>query len=657
MVLQRRISTLILAMLHPRKLLVVLLLACCLWPVSVSALAPPAPADSRPALYLQVDRALARVEVLGLPPLREQLASARGSLARLREQCSAAEVRECQRSLALLFDEVRAARRSADVFLAAALGQAATHLGDAVVRLGQLDASQCRSPQGTRAAIPARFLLTPDARHAEVQPLVPLRGGRRYALVGEGPTAPSLSAVDPARARRVLSLAMATLESEGIRELLELATDAGSRIDTGSFAGVRVALPEAVRGADLRGLRLSFVPAGRAGVSSTGTIVAAFRTSDVRAGLLAYRRMLHQLPCAPSALADVSPGAVPSPAEAEFSGSYTSLDIRTDAAAVDPLGTREPGAVQHEFRLLLPSEVRDSTPLVLVIDGHLGSMERMLARHGGELVAQGVAVLAIDIPEHGTRAQPGVDIVTPFDPARLSRNLRQAATDVMAIIRQARECGFKTPDGSVYQPAELRYLGYSLGAMVGVIARAIESDLGAMALIAPGGDLIGWLMLRLGPGLGARFVACVGGPDHGGDCVEDGVCAAPGRCVADPVFEELYRLVEPAYSQASAPGDPLSFATERTGAASTAQLLLITGGQDAAFHPALAARLADAFGMHPTGPWERRGPNALFVQWPTLAHDLPEHAGPRHQAHEFVVSGGRRVRRVAAGEVPPQPAR
>ncbi|MFP6664352.1 MAG: hypothetical protein VCC00_09150 [Deltaproteobacteria bacterium] len=643
-------------MLCPRKLLAGLLLVGCLWPVHVFALAPPAPADSRPALYLQVDRALGRVEALGLPELDLQTATARRSLERLREQCNSAEVRECQRSLALLFDGVRGARRSADVFLAAALGQAATHLGDAVVRLGQLDASQCRLPTEMGAAMPARFLLTPDARHAEVQPLMPLRGGRRYALVREGPSPLSLSAVDPAAARRMASPAMATLEVERVQRLLKRAADAGARLDIGSFVGVRVALPEAARGEDLRGLRLSFVPLRRAERSSRGTIVASFRTADVRAGLLAYRRMLHEFSCSPTELVGVSSGGEASAAVAAFSGSYTSLDIRTDAAAADALGTLKPAPMRHEFRLLLPTEVRDSTPLVLVVDGHMGSMARMLARHGDELVTQGVAVLAIDIPEHGTRAQPGVDIVTPFDPARLSRNLRQAATDVMAIIRQAGECGFRAPDGLVYRPTELRYLGYSLGAMVGVIARAIESDLGAMALLAPGGDLIGWLMLRLGPGLGGRFVACVGGPDHGGDCVADGVCAAPGSCVADPVFEELYRLVEPAYSQASAPGDPLSFATERTGAASTAKLLLITGGQDAALHPALAARLADAFGMHPTGPWERRGPNSLFVQWPALAHDLPEYAGPRHQAHEFVVSGGRRVRRVAAGEVPPQPA-
>ena len=643
-------------MVHPRKLLAVLILAGRLLPIDASALAPPPPADSQPALYLQVDSALRRVETLGLPDLQLQATAARRSLVRLRKACSAEEVRECQGSLALLFDEVRAERGSAGPLLAAALGQAATHLADAVVRLGQFDNPQCRPLQGRREATAARFLLTPDARHAEVKPLVPLRGGRRYELVLEGPTELSVSREENAAARSTPSQAMEAVDLKRVQELLDRAVDAGARLDTASFVGVRVEFPEAARGDDLRGLRLFFVPERPAGRVSTGTVVASFRTADVRAGLLAYRRRIHQLPCAPSALARVLPSGGESAVEAGFAGSYASLDIRTGAAAADALGTSEPVPARHGFRLLLPPDVADSTPVVLVVDGHMGSMERMLGRHGRELLDQGMAVLAIDLPEHGTRAQPGVDLVTPTDPARLSRNMRQAATDVMAVVRQARSCGFMKSDGSVYRPSELRYLGYSMGAMVGVIARAVESGLGATVLIAPGGDLIGWLMLRLGPGLGARFVGCLGGPDHGGDCVEDGVCAAPGRCVADPVFEELYRLIEPAYSQASAPGDPLSFATERTGAASTAPLLLITGGQDAALHPALAARLADAFGMHPTGPWERRGPNARFVQWPALAHDLPEQEGPRQQAHEFVASGGRRVRRTATGEAPPKPA-
>ena len=46
------------------------------------------------------------------------------------------------------------------------------------------------------------------------------------------------------------------------------------------------------------------------------------------------------------------------------------------------------------------------------------------------------------------------------------------------------------------------------------------------------------------------------------------------------------------YSTITAAGDPLSFATERTGETSKAPLLIITGGRDPALHPALAGHLA-----------------------------------------------------------------
>jgi len=278
----------------------------------------------------------------------------------------------------------------------------------------------------------------------------------------------------------------------------------------------------------------------------------------------------------------------------------------------------------------------------------------MLDRHAAELTARGLAVLSFDLVGHGTRAAEG-DFVIADDPARLVSGLRQGAVDLIAAVRAALVCGFVLPDGRTYRPRSVRFLGYSLGSMVGVLGRAVEPDLGTAVLLAPGGDLFGWLMLRLGPALGARFVACLGGPEHGQSCIEDGVCASPGRCIVDPFFQGLHETLERIYRQATGAGDPLSFATRRTGAASHGRVLLVTGGNDAVLYPGLASRLADAYGMHVVGPHRRRGPGSILVQWPDLGHDLHERSEVRRQVDEFLASDGRRLLPAEQGAEPQAP--
>jgi hypothetical protein len=190
----------------------------------------------------------------------------------------------------------------------------------------------------------------------------------------------------------------------------------------------------------------------------------------------------------------------------------------------------------------------------------------------------------------------------------------------------------------------VRYLGYSLGAMIGSIARSVEARIGTAVLAAPGGDILGWLLLRISPTLGATYVTCLGGPQEGESCIPTGQCDPPGACMVDPFLERLHWLVALPYELAAAAGDPLSYVTHRTGAhTSRGRLLLITGGEDAALHPALATRLADAYRMRPMAPHRRRGPRAQMVQWPELGHELVDRPGVRAQIAEFLASDGRRL--------------
>lgn len=176
--------------------------------------------------------------------------------------------------------------------------------------------------------------------------------------------------------------------------------------------------------------------------------------------------------------------------------------------------------------------------------------------------------------------------------------------------------------------------------MIGWISYTVGPRIGTTALVAPGGDLLGWLMLRLGPKLGGHYLSCFGGPDHDRPCVLDPACTPPGKCVADPFFNQLYQWLERPYSNATAAADPLSYPPpSRTDAA----LLMITGGADPVLHPALVASLAANAGLQPAGPHMLAARGRKLVQWPNLGHDLPDHPGPSKQAHEFLISNGERI--------------
>ena len=626
--------------------------------VATAAPALPPPADSRDATYLWVDTVLKRVEDLPAPSLRDGATSARAQCRGETSEGSATSAETCAEALADLFDRVQAQRSPDDPLRDAALAGSARRLGDAITRLAHFkNTSGCDAASTCAAAIPARIVLAPDTRHVDIKPLVPLRGARRYAVVIEGmphAAAPE-TRLGPAGVVGFPS-GLGRIDIPRAEELLSRLQHAQAALPlSGNFAGTRAVLPKSLRGEDLRKMRAYFAPI--TGLEPPGTI-QTIRTLDARRGLRENRARLRALPCTTEDTV-LEPGPQLSGAPAgttSLVGRFPSLNVIGDPTWADALGVpaAKAGGIELDYRLLLPPSFATSTPLVLAVDGHMGSAHRMLARHGAELLAEGLAVLVIDLPAHGTRARAGVDIVTPLDPARLSRSLRQAATDVVAAVREAVVCGFRAGEGGFYRPTEVRYLGYSLGGIVGSIARSVEPDLGTTVLIAPGGDLMGWLMLRVGAALGARYVGCLGGPEHGETCIDDGACAAPGHCVVDPFFEQLYLWLGQPYSTITAAGDPLSFATERTGETSKAPLLIITGGRDPALHPALAGHLADAYGMRVTGPHERRGPNARLVEWPAMAHDLPDHEGPRRQAHRFLGTNGRRIPGAAPGEARPR---
>ncbi|MBM4245884.1 MAG: hypothetical protein FJ148_19110 [Deltaproteobacteria bacterium] len=147
------------------------------------------------------------------------------------------------------------------------------------------------------------------------------------------------------------------------------------------------------------------------------------------------------------------------------------------------------------------------------------------------------------------------------------------------------------------------------------------------------------------------YGACSGGSSHGAKC--KGTCEPDGICIADPQLVGFADLLSFAYGSAFAGAQPVSFAGERTGAASTAPLLVISAGVDMAVGPAAGPRLADVYGMTLDDVGGRRGRGTRLLVWPSHGHDLLADLRVRRQAYDFLATRGRAVVPVTNGPAAP----
>ncbi len=629
------------------------------------------------------DRALTLGAQIGLPePVRGALTSCR---LRGEAENNRAALETCSVALARLYAET--ARERTDPLRRALAGRLGSLAADAAARIGRIARRRDgTSPVATAGRIDARFDLLPDRRTLRVQPLVPLVAGRRYGLVVErgghpaavsevlprGETSPEVT-----RGAFAELLAGALVGNElgfepgavaALAARLEAEADGGPGFDV--FAGFVVRLAEPLAASEIGTLDARFVPAR---ALRAGEAAHVFRTVDWPRRLAPAARAARLLACAEAPSREIGvdgffwrrePGvarlvegswlAPAPPVDPAFGpGGATTvtvdrqdlLDVPSDpafepegraASATARAPSPTPGLVELRWLVALPESAGPATPVVLTVDGHAGRAERMLRRFASALTTRGIALVAIDLPEHGARGSGGAGFFEPLDPARLGAHLLESVVDVVAAVHALRTCGVPLAAGERLRPERVGYLGYSLGAMVGVMARSVEPALGAMVALAPGGDVTGWLMLHISSRLGASFMTCLDGPDHGHSCQMDGRCTAPGLCAVDPFQWEFASRVALPYALAGGGVDPLAFTSRRTGATSHGPLLLIGGGRDYVIYPGLMGHLTDGLGLHPVAEGVRRGPRAQQVQWPDLGHDLIEQPAVREQAAAFL---------------------
>lgn len=627
----------------------------------------PAPRDTPAAVSEQILWASRQFKKfagpLGLPSsVATKLTVCEGAAESL-AACTTAPLAKCTQALAEAFTAAAGLRDSeAPASDRASGARLATESAEALHLLHTAKASfaqgHCESLID-EGIIPARVRLLGDGRTLRLQPILPLRMGRRYALevIGATPeekiaaskaTFPraNLQGIDLPRGTFALPLIQSLPSGEAgpldrigatnlLRRVEETVRSSGTTT-TPTVAGLQVQWPRSMESSDFRDLRFRFTPHKRARPDTT---LLEFPTRDDRRSLQKIREELHAQTCVPVQLEMVADNDGRGLPDGElYQGTIRSL-------RADPENPEFAQAPKVTFRLALPRGFHAETPLVLIVHGHSGSSERALQKHRDDLFRRGMAGLAIDLPDHGRRGGNGdrfFDPTDPTDPAGLANYLRQSAIDVIAVVDAIQRCGFRQPNTWEWKPREVLYLGYSVGAMVGLIARSIEPAIGTTVLLAAGGDLPGWMMLHAPHKFYPKLLSCIGGPDSGVDCLGDTeACGPPGLCGVDPFGFQLGEQFALPFAWAAAGGEPLAFAIERTGPANSADVLIFTGGNDYTLHPLLATRLGDALGLRIVGPHLRRGPGGLRVQRPELGHELREDPLVRQETANFLASRGR----------------
>lgn len=624
----------------------------------------PAPRDTPAAVSEQILWASRQFRKFAIPlklpgPIATKLMACEGAAKSL-DACTVSPLENCALALAEAFtaaarlrdSEAPASDRASGARLATECAEAMHLLHTAETSFAQ---GHCESliDKGT---IPARVRLLGDGRTLRLQPILPLRMGRRYALEVIGATTEEKIAasettfpranreeIDLPRGTFALPLVQslpsgesAPLDRIAATNLLRRVEETIRSSDTTAaptVAGFQVQWPRSMESSDFRELRFRFTPQKKSQPEAT---LLEFPTRDDRRALQKIREKLRARTCVPVQLEMVADQAEPGLPDGElYQGTIRSL-------RADPLNPEFTPAPKVTFRLALPRGFHAETPLVLIVHGHGGSSERALRKHRDDLLGRGMAALAIDLPDHGRRGGNGDRFFDPTDPAGLANHLRQSAIDVIAVVDAVQRCGFRQPNTWEWKPREVLYLGYSVGAMVGLIARSVEPEIGTTALLAAGGDLPGWMMLHAPHQFHPKLLSCIGGPDSGADCLGDtAACEPPGLCGVDPFRFQLGEQFALPFAWAAAGGEPLAFAIQRTGPANSADVLIFTGGNDYTLHPLLATRLGDALGLRIVGPHLRRGPGGLRVQRPELGHDLREDPLVRQETASFLSSRGR----------------
>jgi len=187
-------------------------------------------------------------------------------------------------------------------------------------------------------------------------------------------------------------------------------------------------------------------------------------------------------------------------------------DVKFDAAGKPIVQEME----HVRFRLLIP---RNSTmpaegwPIILYSHGTFGDWKTCIDGSEAEALREGLAMICVDQPLHGTRAAGGVegevnylDIFNFVNPRSGRMTFRQSAVDTMWLSKMVLDGRFDiaaetTEFGKAIKldPATIVFFGHSHGGLAGAIVLAADARIKGAVLSGSSGVMIETILLRKDP--------------------------------------------------------------------------------------------------------------------------------------------------------------
>jgi dienelactone hydrolase len=297
----------------------------------------------------------------------------------------------------------------------------------------------------------------------------------------------------------------------------------------------------------------------------------------------------------------------------------------------------EAPAVPLEFILTIPRGVSESHPAGLVIFLHgIDDVKEQLYPFADSLAREGIAAIAIDTVEHGTRqTDPALPAWLPFlsiqDIARGRDNMRQTEADLLSLTRAVQWSLNGALGEPILKTERLVFTGFSLGGILGSGYLALEPSIQGAALFVMGGPFTEIAVRNeiLEPG-GPVFLL-----------LANLLGILPGSTA------ELLGAGAGLNQEILDPGDPISFAPYVNGTALTSSdtmkdLLLIEALDDTTMANRTTENMARAFGMEIVRPVISKVPGLVRAEAP-LAGNGPNGRTAGLVQFDQVTVGGKRV--------------
>jgi hypothetical protein len=303
--------------------------------------------------------------------------------------------------------------------------------------------------------------------------------------------------------------------------------------------------------------------------------------------------------------------------------------LRHDAIGEVRRGIVEPGL---SFLVALPRA--QTRGVVLLVHSLEADGRTILDMVGDDLASVGLASVAFDLPLHGERARHGEPFLAADDPTRFARNALAAVGDILAVTAMVRHCPDAVGLPSGVATDRIGFLGYSIGATIGLLALAADPALAPAVLLAPAGDIQRWQTLLLARHIDVIDTVCIGPGATGAVCADDASCGPGAVCDRPPGLFLIAPAVLPPARLLIGDAEPLGATALLRQPVDARPILVQYATDDAIVFASQTRQVADALAL-PFVSADAELPSRAVRAWPG-GHEFILQPAVRAEAARFL---------------------